>query len=146
MTLKAALVRTRLAVLGIFFGAALMFGGVHFGIALADPALPPSSPAVTASQTIESGWDLIAQYGPIWGVALLLSGGVALFLKKNESQHWLAQGRALAIVTALGMLLAALTEWHFGGGQGAGVVVTLIGVVKLLWSPHGPADKPAGAA
>jgi hypothetical protein len=103
----------------------------HSGIAAAQV----TAPIPTAAAATEAGWSLVEQYGPIWGGALLLVGGLGALLKANASKHWLAQGRALAAITGLLSIGGALLEWHFNGAPLAGVLITAIMALKLIWSP-----------
>lgn len=67
---------------------------------------------------------------------MLLALGIArAFLKRNDTGHWLGQGKALAILTAAVGMLAAVLDAKFGGASWAGVIVTLVAAVKLLVSP-----------
>lgn len=116
--------------------------------AVADPVVagnwhPIQPPAADASM------QLFEQYGWFWGGALLLSGLGGWLLKRNESEHWLARGRTLVAVSAGLSVLGALLEWRLNGAPIAGVLVTLVMAVKLLWSPTvtppaQPPDPPPG--
>lgn len=98
----------------------------------ADPA---PSPIDTSKMTVETAWDLVEQYGPIWGGMLLLFGGAVAFLRRNEKEQWIKQGRRLAIVTAFLGVLGSVLEAGVNGGTWAGVIATAFVAVKLLFSP-----------
>lgn len=87
-----------------------------------------------ATTVPDTSWTLVAQYGPIWGGALLVFGLAGELLKRNEVTHWLP-GRSLALATGAVSVLGALLEWRASGGSMAGVVVTAIMAVKLALSP-----------
>lgn len=111
----------------------------------ADPAPAPSSPIVTATDTTETAWELIEQHGPIWGGMLLLFGLATAFLRRNEKERWLGQGKHLAIVVGLTGVLGSVLEAGVVGGTWAGVIVTVVAAIKLFLSPT-PAPKQAKAA
>lgn len=122
MTLASLARRAKLALLALFL----------LPVAVAAAATGPVDTAQTASS---AGWDLVVQYGPIWGAALLAFGLASSFLRRNAAAHWIAQGRALAAVTGASMTLGAVLDWHFAGAPIAGVLVTAIMAIKLVWSP-----------
>lgn len=114
------------------------------------PAVVVVDPTAAASADVADLGTILVQYGPIWGGALLvftLWGGV---LKKNESTHWIAQGRALALITTGLMGFGALLKWKLGGGAAAGAGMTpILGILKLF-NPLGPgaagSTTPAASA
>lgn len=123
--------------------------------ALADPVelVGSGSGSSTSTPEIEKAmnstatdWDLVQDFGPIWGGMLLMLGLATRFIRANQDKHWLGEGRKLTAVVALAGLIGAVLEAHFGGGTWAGVFVTAIAAVKLLWSPHMPPKKPAHPA
>jgi hypothetical protein len=99
------------------------------------PAHAVAGPAITAVTVSDGGWELIEAYGPIWGGMLLGFGLASAFIKRNEKEHWLAEGRRLAIVTGIVGIAGALLQVKFGGGSWPGVLVTIIGAAKLVLSP-----------
>ena len=126
--------RFRLALAALFVGVVAITMLALLGVAHADP-LPPGDPVVAAQAATDASWALVAQYGPLWGAFLLAFGIVGAWLKANESRHWIAQGRALAGITGVAMVLGAVADWHFHGAPVAGVIVTAVMAVKLVWQP-----------
>jgi hypothetical protein len=122
---------------GALLGAFLMFLAFHVGVSLvhADPLAGASAPVLKGANTAQTGWDVIETYGPIWGAMLLLYGAGAIFLSKNQSEHWLAEGRTLAMLVAGVGVLGSVLEAQLGGASWAGVVVTLVGAVKMVVNP-----------
>lgn len=129
--------RTSVAPLALFF--AFVLAAVYGGLALFQMSVAHADvvadPVVAATAATDASWSLVAQYGPIWGVALLAFGTIGAFLRTNEAQHWLAQGRKLALIVGASSILAAVLDWHFHGAPIAGVLVTAIMAIKLVWSP-----------
>lgn len=101
--------------------------------------LPPTLPP----ETIDVGWGLLEQYGPVWGGMWLMFQLVSYLLKRNESTHWIAQGRTLAIIVAvLGIATAALTA-KFAGTPWPGVLITaVVALFKLIQPTVPPAPLP----
>jgi len=139
-----------LAVLGIAFALASLhdlgkaYGAVPTppgdGIAAVSPSAPSQGPIVQAITVSDDGWGLVEAYGPIWGGMLLGFGLASAFLKRNQVEHWIADGRRLALITGALGVGGAVLQMKLGGGSFAGVLVTLIGAVKLAMSPTvGPA-------
>lgn len=97
-----------------------------------------------ATSSTSTDWDLVQEYGPIWGGMLLAFGLATRFVRANVTSHWIGEGRSLAIVVAVVGVLGAFLEAHFGGGTWAGVLVTAIAALKLVISPSmkPPAPKP----
>lgn len=84
---------------------------------------------------VDGGWQLFEQQGPIWGgMALATAFGVA-FLKRNESKHWIAQGRTLAIIVAVVGTLASVLSAKFSGTAWSGVLVTAAMAFFKLMQP-----------
>lgn len=101
---------------------------------LASPAVAAVADGALTSTT--TAWELIAQYGPIWGGMLLAFAIASEFVKRNEVAHWIGQGRALAAIVGAVGILGSVLEAQLGGGSWAGVVVTLMGAVKMFISPQ----------
>jgi hypothetical protein len=145
MTLKTIKNRTALFILpagGIAVVAFVLSWLGTMGTASAQAAA--TSPIVVANAATGDAWDLVAKYGPIWGVALLVVGIVGALLKANGSSHWIAQGRVLAALTGLASVGAALLEWKFNGAPIAGVLVTAVMAIKLVISPTIAPAKSGG--
>lgn len=114
---------------GLLFGAILMFG--LFAVAHAQGlATDPVNQATTATST---GWDLVQQFGPIWGGMLLLYGLMYQVVKAGFVKK--LAGNRLAGVVAMVGVFGAMLEAHFGSGSWAGVVVTAIAALKMLINP-----------
>lgn len=113
----------------------------HLGcMAIAHAGVDPT--AVT-NTNVDASWQLVTDYGPIWAIALLLNAGIAAFLRRNESQHWIAQGRALAALTGLASVLGSVIAWRLSGAPLEGVLVTIVMGLKLVWTPTvTPAPTP----
>lgn len=108
------------------------------------PTAPPMSPFLeNATAAPDSAWDLVEQYGWIWGSMLLLFGATATFIRRNEKEHWLKQGRALALLVAGVGVLGAVLEAALNGGTWAGVLVTAMAAIKLVLSPTTPQPTQA---
>lgn len=99
-------------------------------------------PAVQVATS--TGWDALVHQGPLFGGLLLASALYREFLKRNESAHWIAQGKALAVMTGLGMVIGAAADWKFNGGAAAGVVAALFTAVSLAM--HSTVKSSGGAA
>lgn len=112
------------------------------------------NPVPDLQVAVDSGWAIVEHDGPILGGGAILFCLIGAFLRRNNSTHWIAQGRVLALITGLGMTLGAILDWKLNGGQLAGVIMTVIAAVKLALSPAvgltqtGPAidSKPAAPA
>lgn len=118
------------------FGILTMFG--LFAVAHAQGTGDPVAHVVQATST---GWDLVIQFGPIWGGMLLAYGLAAQFVKAGFFQKF--AGKRLAGIVALVGVFGAALEAHFGSGSWAGVLVTAVGAIKMLVNPTVVADtKP----
>lgn len=113
----------------------------HLGVAYGATA---ASAGDQAKVVADGGWDVVASYGPLWGAFLLAATLLSTFVSR---QHWLQQGRTLALITAASMTAAAVIDWHFNGAQFSGVIVTAVMALKLVWSPTAsPAPSAATKA
>jgi hypothetical protein len=166
---KTSPTRRRMLPIFLFLAGAVCTGVAldslhHIGVANADTGAAPAvahavAPTVQANPTpdlqvaVDSGWAIVEHDGPILGGGAILFCLISAFLRRNESKHWLAQGRVLALLTGIAMTLGAVLDWQLNGGQFAGVIMTVIAAIKLALSPAvslpatGPAldAKPAGA-
>lgn len=104
--------RYLLTILAIILGTLAVF---------AMTAHAATDPVAQVDAATSTGWDLVAQFGPIWGGMLLAHGIAAKALERNKDEHWLAEGRTLALIVAGVGLLAAVLQAHLGGGSWAGV-------------------------
>lgn len=96
------------------------------------PVVPPPTPDALLAY--------VQAYG--WIVGALTVGYVALkwLLKKNESTHWIAQGRALAVVTLIvGVAGTALQAWTSGTPWSGVLVTALLGLLHLADAQVTPA-------
>jgi hypothetical protein len=125
-------IRSTLLFLGLVAALTLVLSLAYFGgVAHAQGA----DPITIAQAGTDAAWTSIETYGPLWGGALLLFGVVGSFLRRNESTHWVAQGKTLAIITTGSMLLAAVLTWKFRGGDTAGLLMSGFLAIKMLVSP-----------
>lgn len=101
----------------------------HLGVAHAAVDDPIAMSTVSA----DSVYSVIQSYGWLWGGMAIVFGSLSWLLARNESTHWIAQGRTLAILTAsVGLGVAALKA-HLGGAPWSGVLLTLIvGIFKVI--------------
>ena len=107
--------------------------------ATGDAVVPPPTPDALIAYVQSYGW--------IVGGLTVIYVSARYLLKKNDSTHWLAQGRALAIVTTIvgvgGTALQAFTS----GTPWSGVLATaVLGLLHLADSTVTPATKQAGFA
>lgn len=91
-------------------------------------------PVVVATTSTSDAWDLVAKHGPLGG-GLIAYGLLAKFLAVNQTKHWLAEGRLLAILTGLSMVGGAAALWHFSGGPLEAVLEAVIGAIALIVKP-----------
>lgn len=108
--------------------------GLLAGHAAAETPAATSAPQVAVAAA-DTAWDLLEQHGPIWGGMLLVFGVATAFLKRNTNEHWLKQGRVLAIAVGAVGVLGSVLEAGVNGGTWAGVVITAITAIKLVLSP-----------
>jgi hypothetical protein len=92
-----------------------------------------ADPVATSAASADTLLSIALTYGPLWGGMAIGFGLLSTLLKRNESTHWIAQGRTLAVITAaVGLGIAAL-QAHFGGAPWSGVLMTLVlGIFKLI--------------
>lgn len=102
-------------------------------VALAHAQGATVDPVTQVATATSTGWDLVQQFGPIWGGMLLLYGLAAQIVKAGFWQKF--AGRRLAGTVALVGVFGAVLEAHFGSGSWAGVIVTMVGAIKMLISP-----------
>lgn len=130
------LTRLRTAVLILLGGAAvallLTTACQAIAEAHASSVVVPGDPAAMATAAAGSGWDVVAQQGPLLGGLLLAYALFRRFLKANESKHWIAQGKALSLMTGVAMVAGAVVEWRFTGAPAAGIITALFAAVSLM--------------
>lgn len=119
----------------------LIFGIAH-GMGMAHAAALAGNDVTIPTTTIDAGWNMVSTYGWTWGGMYLVFTMASWALAKNESTHWIAQGKTLAyLVGGVGIGIAAL-QAHFGGTPWSGVLMTVfMAVFKLLVPTTG--DQPA---
>lgn len=102
----------------------------HLGVA---HAAAIDDPIAMATVSTDSVYTVIATYGWLWGGMAVVFGSLSWLLSRNESTHWIAQGRTLAVLTASAGLGVAALKAHFGGAPWSGVMLTLIvGIFKVI--------------
>jgi hypothetical protein len=133
----SALTRSRLhAILLAFVFFAVVAFAYSLGMRVADAATDAPGPSSQlAIATADTAWDLVEQHGPIWGGMLLVFGIGTVFVRRNEKDGWLKQGRVLAIVVGAVGVLGSVLEAALNGGTWAGVIVTAFAAIKLVLSP-----------
>jgi len=89
----------------------------------------PTPVLVSAGGT---AWDTWTANGPGWGAVIAANAGLQLFLAR---QHWLAQGRLLAALTGVGLVLVAVVNWHLGAAPSAGIMTAAMGAIALVVHP-----------
>lgn len=103
----------------------------YMAIAHAAAADPVQATAVA----VDSGWTLAETYGPVWAGMALAFGLSRALLKRNESAHWITEGKTLAIITsAVGLGTSALTA-HLSGTPWSGVLITAVIAAFNVQSP-----------
>lgn len=144
MTLPKPL-HTPLAIVAGLILLYLVFSAVHWlGVAHAAGIGQAAAPAVSVA-TLDDSWTLIHTYGWTWGGMYLVLTVAQFLLKKNDSQHWIAQGKTLAyIVGGVGIAASAL-QAYFGGTPWSGVAMTVVVALFKLVNPVGPAPATAVA-
>lgn len=121
---------------------------VFLAIQMLARAVAHADPVTTATTSTSDAWDLVTTHGPL-GIGLIAYGVLAKFLAVNQSRHWLAEGRLLAILTGVSMVAGAAALWRFSGGPLEGVLEAVIGAIALIVkptvepAPAPPVEQPA---
>jgi hypothetical protein len=130
----------------------LRYGSLGFALVvllspqLAHAAEPVPDPVATATVSLDALWNLVAVYGWTWGAMAVVFSVLRDVLRRNESTHWIAQGRALAVLTAtVGIGITAI-QAHFQGAPWAGVVITGILAAFKLIDPNTVTAPPVAPA
>lgn len=98
------------------------------------PPVPPPTPDAIASYVTSYGW--------IVGLVALAYVVAKVFLQKNESEHWIAQGRTLAVIAAAVGVLGTGLQAYTAGTPWSGVIATaVLGVLHLFDAQTVPAEK-----
>jgi hypothetical protein len=101
-------------------------------------------PVPAATTSVDAVLAIAQTYGVLWGGVTLAYATVRWLLARNESTHWLAQGRTLATITMLVGTAGSALQAHFAGTPWSGVIATaVLGVVHLADSNVTPAPAPA---
>lgn len=93
---------TLFATAAVYLVVTLLASFVGWAIAHADTGAPATDPGLPIQKY---GW---------WGGALLAYIAFRWFLKRNESEHWIAQGRMLSIATAVLSVVGSVIGWRLG--------------------------------
>src|SRR4029079_15994329 len=113
---------------------------------LARAAEPVPDPVATATVSLDALWYLVAVYGWTSGALAVVFSLLCGRLRCNESTHWIAQSRALAVLTAtVGIGITAI-QAHFQGAPWAGVVITGILAAFKLIDPNTVTAPPVAQA
>lgn len=128
----------RLALHGLVGAAVLMTIPWLIGAARAAtgdaPVVPPPTPDAIIAYVQAYGW--------IIGALTVVYVGGKWLLEKNQSTHWIAQGRALAMLTTVvGVGGTALQAWT-SGTPWSGVLATAVLGLLHLADAQGPARNP----
>lgn len=91
-------------------------------------------PVATAHAVTDGAASLISTHGWLGG-ALLVYAGMSTFLQANQTKHWIAAGRTLAIITGLVSIAGAAAAWKFSGGPLEAVLEAVIGAIALIVRP-----------
>lgn len=111
-------------------------------------ALAAADPLSTATVSVDTLASMVTSYGWIVGGVIIAYALTRTLLRLNDSKHWIAQGRTLAVIAALVGVGGTALQALFSGSSWAGVLATaVIGVVHLLDANTTPAvpvkDAPA---
>lgn len=118
---------------------------IDAGSAVGSSASPQPDPVQSTQYAVtmaaDTGTDIVAKYGPLWGAFLVLIASVRYLLKRNDSEHWLAQGRLLSSLTAAAATASAFALWRFSGAPFEGVIATAVMGINLMF----PSSVKSGA-
>lgn len=106
--------------------------------ATGDAPVPPPTPDALMAYVQAYGW--------LVGLLTVAYLGVKWLLKKNESTHWLAQGRALAVVTMIVGVAGTALQAYTSGTPWSGVLATAVLGLLHLADAQGPAVVKGGAS
>lgn len=122
--------------LGVLVAASALYS-LPFLVSAAHAGVDPVPLATTSVDAVLA----IAQtYGALWGGVTLAYATVRWLLTRNDSKHWLAQGRTLATITMVVGTAGSALQAHFAGTPWSGVIATaVLGVVHLADSNVTPA-------
>jgi len=107
------------------------------GIATSPVTAAPVSAVPTVDVTDPlSDWQMVKTYGWVWGGMIVAAGGLVLFGKKNEEEHWVNKNnRVLLVLMGLAGVISSVLVAHFDHAGYAGVVATAFGAIKLSIFP-----------
>lgn len=103
----------------------VMLIAMFLGWAVAHADTGAAAPDNLTSFLAKHGW---------WGGALLAYGVVAWLLKRNETEHWIAKGRTLALITAALSVVGSIIGWQMGLDPDA-ILFAVSSAVPLVVSP-----------
>lgn len=124
-TRTSDVVRSALELIAIAAVVLLIYGHLH-------PAHAATDHTPELVSAAGEGWDVFVTDGPLWGALVAANVGLQLFMSR---QHWLAQGRLLAAITGLGMVLVAVIKWHLDGAPSSGIMTALVAAIALVVHP-----------
>lgn len=108
-----------------FFGGVLIAASFMISLPwLIASAHADTSPIVTAASSGDAIFQIVQTYGWLWGGLTLLYIGVGWLLKLNQSTHWIAQGKRLAMATSVVGVVGSALQAYFGGTPLTGVIAT----------------------
>jgi hypothetical protein len=113
-----------------------LIGAAH--AASGDAPVPPPTPDALMAYVQAYGW--------IVGCLTVAYLAAKWLLKKNEVTHWIAQGRALAVVTTLVGVGGTALQAYTAGTPWSGVIATAVLGLLHLADAQGPAVKAGGAS
>lgn len=94
---------TLLGTAAAYLVVTMLAAAIGWAVAHADTGPTPPLDATSA----------IAKYGWVGGV-LIAYVAARWFVQKNATEHWIAQGRALSVVTAVLSVVGSVIGWRLG--------------------------------
>lgn len=125
-----------IAAVYLFFGAVYHMGVAHAAVVVGDPT-------VLSTDALDSGWNLISTYGWTWGGMYLVFTVASWLLKRNEVEHWIAQGKALAYIVGGVGIGVTVIQAKMTGAPWSGVAMTVVVALFKLINPTPTAAKGA---
>lgn len=139
---------TRLRPILAFFARAVIIAIAIISIPWrAGAALVASGEApIVSPPTADALMSYVETYGWIVGSLTVAYLAAKWLLKKNDSTHWIAQGRALAVVTTIIGVAGAALQAYTSGTPWSGVLATaVLGLLHLADAQVTPAPVKAQA-
>lgn len=94
-----------------------------------------TDPTVAITSGVDTSLSVWTTDGPLWLAVAFAYVALRTFLSR---QHWLSQGRVLAVLTGLAGIGAAVIGWHFQGAPSTGILTALLAAVALVQHPTVP--------